>query len=257
MTRYVFTLFCVTAWTSFVDAEDSGSKPEGVDPMPAAVRIRIIEKDRTQVGSGTIIQSQPGYALVLTCAHIMDRAGDNALIEVDVFAEDQGRIFLGEIIGHHIDSDVGLISIRPATTLPAVAVDFSTAGIAKGDEVMSIGCNNGARPTRLHVCVRNVNLYLGADHLICATAPIHGRSGGGLFRPDGRLIGVCSAANRKEDHGLYAGRGAIQEMLERHDLTKIVQTSPATPTVRSTPQSRSNEPVRTATGDASADKAVR
>ncbi|MEZ6132610.1 MAG: serine protease [Planctomycetaceae bacterium] len=257
MAKYVFALFCVAASATSLAADDTVPIRHGADPMAAAVRIRITENQQSQVGSGTIIQSQPGYALVLTCAHIMDRAGDDALIEVDVFTNDEGRIFLGKIIGHHIDSDVGLISIRPRTTLPVATVDFSTAGIASGDPVMSIGCNNGARPSRLHVCVRDVNPYQGADNLTCACAPTHGRSGGGLFNQAGRLIGVCSAANRKLDHGLYAGRGAIREMLERHDLTSFVQGPGAGSKVRTASQSDSNPSVQTATGDQAADKAIR
>ncbi len=257
MTRFTIALLAVTSMAEFaLAADDSASAIDHSDPFAAAVRIRIIEGDKTQVGSGTIIQSTPGHALILTCAHIMDLAGDDAMIEVDVFAEDEGRIFLGEVVGHHIESDVGLITIRPKITLPFAAVDFSTEVIAKGDEVMSIGCNNGARPTRLHVSVRDVNLYVGADNLICAVAPTHGRSGGGLFNRHGRLIGVCSAANRKLNHGLYAGRGAIHDMLERHDLARLVQSTTESSKVRTASHSDSVPEVRTANGSDSDGKAV-
>ncbi|MEZ6062715.1 MAG: serine protease [Planctomycetaceae bacterium] len=253
MTRIVFALLAVAVPAGLFAADDLGSVPEQWNPMAATVRIRITESDRTQVGSGTIIQSSPGYALVLTCAHIMDRAGDDALVEVDVFGEDESRIYLGEIVGHHIDSDVGLITIRPMKVLPFAQVDLSSDEIAKGDPVMSIGCNNGARPTSQQISVRDVNLYLGADHLICAIAPIHGRSGGGLFDSAGRLIGVCSAANRKLDHGLYAGRGAIYEMLQRHDLVKLVQADQTISGVRTASQTSSEAPVRTAAGSKPSD----
>jgi len=250
MTRLALALLAVAALPASAFADDTGLEPDRSDLMAAAVRIRVIENESTQVGSGTIIQSEPGHALILTCAHIMDRAGNDALIEVDVFSNDEGRIFLGEIVGHHIDSDVGLISIRPKTMLPFASIDFSTQDIATGDEVMSIGCNHGARPTPMHVSVRDVNLYVGADHLICEKAPKYGRSGGGLFDRGGRLIGVCSAANRKLDHGLYAGRAAIHDMLERHDMFELVRAPLANAKVRTASHEGSPDaPVRTATGE--------
>ncbi|MEP4680434.1 MAG: thioredoxin, partial [Rhodopirellula bahusiensis] len=60
-------------------------------------------------------------------------------------------------------------------------------------------------------------------------APIDGRSGGGLFDDRGVLIGVCNAADYKSDLGIYTGPGSVHWQLERIQLGRLYQGSPAAP----------------------------
>jgi hypothetical protein len=69
--------------------------------------------------------------------------------------------------------------------------------------------------------VNFVNKYLGTPNLVVDGQPVDGRSGGGLFTADGRLIGVCNAADRQDDDGLYAALGAIRAELDRAGLDFI------------------------------------
>ncbi len=55
------------------------------------------------------------------------------------------------------------------------------------------------------------NRYLGPSNVEVALAPTQGRSGGGLFDAENRLIGVCFAADNDYDEGLYSGPDVVYE----------------------------------------------
>jgi hypothetical protein len=84
--------------------------------------------------------------------------------------------------------------------------------------VVSVGCSNGDKPTVLPLKITAVNRYSGSDNIEVAGMPAEGRSGGGLFTKDGRLIGVCSGADPHHNEGLYAGLKTVQGLLERCQL---------------------------------------
>ncbi len=189
--------------------------------MAASVRIRVSYDGKVQYGSGTIVQTRQGRSIVLTCAHIMDQAGDNPKVQVDLFDGDRSRTFEGSVIGHDIDSDVGLIAIATSSRLPVANLMKPVTSLEKGTPVYSIGCNNGARPTRETATLSAIDRYNGPNNLETNKAPEHGRSGGALFDASGRVIGVCSAADRKGNHGLYAGHKAIFDMLKAHRLLSV------------------------------------
>ena len=49
-----------------------------------------------------------------------------------------------------------------------------------------------------------------------------------MFDDAGRLIGVCNAADYKDDVGIYAGPGAVHWQLDRVNLTSLYQNNGAT-----------------------------
>jgi hypothetical protein len=73
-----------------------------------------------------------------------------------------------------------------------------------------------------------VNRYLGAANIEIAGAPAVGRSGGGLFDHQGRLIGVCNAACSQDDEGIYAGADVIYQQLARAGQAQLFSRSTAT-----------------------------
>lgn len=189
----------------------------------ASVRIRVSYDNKVQFGSGTVIQHRGGTAIILTCAHIMDQA-KNPKVEVDVFSGDRTRkprTVIGKVIGHHIKSDVGLISVKTKMRLSVAEVLPPGLKPKKGDRVYSYGCNNGKLPTLQQAKISAVNPYTGPNNLQTDRAPENGRSGGGLFTAAGQVVGVCSAADNKRNHGLYAGNQAIYEMLRKHKLLSV------------------------------------
>lgn len=189
--------------------------------MASSVRIRVTYNGKVQFGSGTIIHSRKGRTIILTCAHIMDQAGDNPKVQVDVYSGPRKQTFVGTIIGHDIKPDVGIISIPTSSRLPVVPVAVPSLKLKKLQRVFSIGCNNGKDPTHESAQLSGIDRYIGPNNLETNHAPEHGRSGGGLFDQKGRLIGVCSAADRKGNHGLYAGHRAIYDMLKKHKLLAV------------------------------------
>ena len=189
--------------------------------MAASVRIRVTFDGKTQFGTGTIVESRQGRSIILTCAHIMDLAGDNPKVQVDVFIQGKAKTFVGKVIGHNIKSDVGLIAIPTSSRLPYAPIVRPDLKLKTGSKVFSIGCNNGKDPTRENATLTAIDRYIGPNNVETNHAPENGRSGGGLFDSKGRIIGVCSAANYKQNTGLYAGNQAIYEMLKKHKLLSI------------------------------------
>jgi hypothetical protein len=71
--------------------------------------------------------------------------------------------------------------------------------------------------------VTGVNKFLGPPNLQVAGQPVSGRSGGGLFTIEGRVIGVCNAADPTDDEGLYAALGSIHAALDESQLSFLIQ----------------------------------
>ena len=77
-----------------------------------------------------------------------------------------------------------------------------------------------------------INRYVGPPSLEIHGHPVEGRSGGGLFTADGRIIGVCNAADTQEDRGIYAGPATIHYELKSINQERIYladASPPATP----------------------------
>jgi hypothetical protein len=100
-----------------------------------------------------------------------------------------------------------------------------------GDEVFSIGCNHGERPTVAPGRITAVNKYQGGENYTASPRPIDGRSGGGLFTVNGQFLGVCNAADPQEDEGLYAAIPRLAKLLDQHQLSFVYEsdTPPHTP----------------------------
>lgn len=72
----------------------------------------------------------------------------------------------------------------------------------------------------------------GRPFLITAKAPERGRSGGGLFLEDGRLVGVCVGRidiDHKAALGVFASGGSIHRLLREHDLDPLLALPHARP----------------------------
>jgi len=77
--------------------------------------------------------------------------------------------------------------------------------------------------------VTTLNKFLGPDSLMVAGEPVEGRSGGGLFSADGRLIGVCNAADKEDREGLYAALASIHGELDRRNLAFVYNATNTAP----------------------------
>ena len=190
-------------------------RPDNSNAVAARVRIRVQDNDRIHMGSGTIIHSEPGNTIVLTCAHLVDEVSPSAQVTIEVFADGTARRYRGKTLGHDIKSDVAVMALLSDQQFPSVPLASAANAPKTKDNVFSVGCGGGSIPTRENMQIVEINRYDGPANIECSTVPQQGRSGGALFNASGAVIGVCSAADAKLNEGLYAGPDAIFAMLRR------------------------------------------
>ncbi len=194
-----------------------------------SVRLRIEDADGHSCGSGTIIDARRGQALILTCGHIFRKSQGRGTIEVDLFGPTPATKIPGRLVVYDEQRDLGLVSIHAPGPVEVARVAPPGYRIAKGDPVVSVGCNHGADPTVRRSRIVSIDRYLGAPNLQIDDQPVEGRSGGGLFTPDGLVIGVCYAADPADREGLFAALGAIHAQLDESRLAFVYQDLPAMP----------------------------
>lgn len=197
----------------------------------ATVRLRVHDGHGYGAGTGTIIDTHGDEALVLTCGHLFRDSGGQGKIEVDLFVGGQTRTVLGQVIDYDADDrDIALVSIQPGFAVQPVQVVGSDDLVRNGQSAFSFGCDRGDDPSRRDTRITGINKYnqhLGVSNLEIAGAPIDGRSGGGLFDSQGRLIGVCNSADYKGDVGIYAGPGNVRWQLQRIGMVELLDRAPA------------------------------
>lgn len=224
--------------------------PSGATPtIPApdddrTFRPTVVVRRGTSQGSGTIIASVQGETLVLTAAHVVREAGPITVelhrynLGLERAASAQGawpRSVRAGLAAADRAADIAIVRIRGLGALPFVArLAAPRREPADGLIVTSIGIDLGTQftswPTRL-VNTRRLALNDGADErpfLVTARPPEHGRSGGGLFLPDGDLVGVCvgqvelSPGRRM---GVFSSWRSVHRLLDDHDLDEILTRS--------------------------------
>ncbi|QDT03723.1 Thioredoxin [Rubripirellula lacrimiformis] len=193
----------------------------------ATVRLRVHDGNGYGAGTGTIIDTHGEDALVLTCGHLFRDNDGKGKVEVDLFVGGEVRTVSGEVIDFDADSrDIALVAIRPGFAVQPVSVITTDQMPRNGQTMFSFGCDRGDDPSRRDTRITGINKYnqhLGASNIEIDGAPIDGRSGGGLFDAQGRLVGVCNAADYKNDVGIYAGPGSVQWQLDRVNLSHLYQ----------------------------------
>ncbi len=142
---------------------------------------------KTALGSGFIIDPD-GY--VVTNNHVVDNAS-----RVRVKLPD-GREFTATVVGTDAKTDLALLKIKAAKSLPAVKFGDSSR-IRPGDVVLAVGnpFGLGGSVTAGIVSARNRDIHAGPyDDFIQTDAAInHGNSGGPLFNVGGEVVGVNTA----------------------------------------------------------------
>jgi S1-C subfamily serine protease len=224
---------CV-AWTAEAPADTPARRP---DVVRATVQVR--NGDRR--GSGTVITSAPGETWILTAAHVVI---PTAALKVELHrfnlgysgARDTGltegggwpRLVPATLAASDPGGDVAILLVRGMTALPFVArLDPGAAEPAPGESLTSVGIDRSLHLTRWQAAIKgpaSIDIGRGGGprrFTVIARPPEHGRSGGGLFRPDGTVVGVCTG--RVEVHGsqragVFASVESIRRLLEEVGL---------------------------------------
>jgi hypothetical protein len=218
------------------------------------VRVTIDDADGKSKGTGTIIDSREGKALVLTCGHLFRTSHTSqgkGPIEISLFTPGPNGAELlttaeGTLIDYDLERDLALICFAPEgpVTIAPVAQPGSQMGV--GDPATAVGCAHGANPEAWATQITAIDRYQGTPNIEAAKAPVEGRSGGGLFNASGQLVGVCNAADPQRDEGLYAALPSIHAKLDALKLTFVYQTpslrTTAAAAAASTPTPIANSP---------------
>jgi serine protease Do len=148
--------------------------PAGVPPTQGRGSAFIIHKD--------------GY--ILTNNHVIDGAA-----EITVKLSD-GRSFPAKVVGQDAKTDLALLKIEAAGTLPVLPLGDSDA-LESGEPVMAIGNPFGLEQTVTTGIVSATGRVIGGgpyDDFIQTDAPINpGNSGGPLINAKGEAVGMNTA----------------------------------------------------------------
>jgi serine protease Do len=145
------------------------------------------EFKQRSLGSGFII-SPDGY--IFTNNHVVEQA-DKIIVKLS-----DGKEYEAKVIGKDAKTDIALIKIKPAGSLPVAEIGDSDK-LRVGDWVMAIGNPFGLEQTVTAGIVSAKGRVIGAgpyDNFIQTDASINpGNSGGPLFNMEGKVIGINTA----------------------------------------------------------------
>jgi thiol-disulfide isomerase/thioredoxin len=200
--------------------------------LSATVRLRVNDEKSNSYGTGTIIDSRSGQALVITCGHLFRDSKGQGPVSVEMFEVAAGGIrpagvVPAQLISYDLDRDIALVGIWPKGPVTVAPVAPKGSRIEDGDRVVNVGCSNGQDPTALATRVTSVDRYQNPLSIAAGGAPVEGRSGGGLFNAKGELIGVCFAADYDGNEGLYSALESIHDELTDRGLTDVFTPQPA------------------------------
>ena len=145
-------------------------------------------RNRQNVGSGVIIDSENGY--VLTNHHLLTGGG-----EVSVTLTD-GRVMDADVVGTDTDMDIALLKIPPANLVEIELGDSDELRV--GDFVLAMGSPFGLSATVTSGIVsalgrRGLGLDEYEDFIQTDAAINPGSSGGALINLRGELVGINTA----------------------------------------------------------------
>ena len=220
--------------------------------LSASVRIRVNDPTGLSTGTGTIIDTRDGEALILTCAHIFREIRGEGPVDLDLFLESGTVRVQGKCVDYDLENDLAFVkfTVPPNTLIRAVPLATQDTLFA-GQNLISVGCDGGAEPTirqhriiSLDRCSHSQNLF---HYIQVSGAPTLGRSGGGLFSDDGHLVGVCNTGDPNSNDGHFVPHSVVRSQMDRLGFTVVYQS----PSLSSQP-SRSSQASQTPVQQAAA-----
>jgi S1-C subfamily serine protease len=238
-------LVFVWAWITWGAAARCGEPARGPDVVRPTVQLRNGDKR----GSGTVIVSIPDQTWILTAAHVVANATElkvelhhfNFGSRVTGLTEGNGwpRLVPATVGSIDLDRDVALVRIKGMKALPFVARLDPVAGEpGRGEVFTSVGIDRGLHLTSWRTTIEGIALIdMGKGggkrpFTVTSHPPDHGRSGGGLFRADGAVLGVCTGHfdNKPgQTLGVFAAMESVRQMVYSQSLEAMVRRPDAQP----------------------------
>ncbi len=231
---------------SFEVPRASSSNESDPSWIASSVKLRVDDERGHSWGTGTIIDTRNGEALVLTCGHIFRESQGKGKTEVHLFNKNSNVRVFGQCLYFDLDLDLALVVVTPPCPVRAIPVAPASYQVRSGQQVLSVGCDGGADPTlRNHQILSTDRIGTPSDvptpfhYIQISGAPVGGRSGGGLFGEEGYLLGVCNTADPVANDGHFVPPHIIRHFLKQKNLSAVYE-SPSL--VDSNPISRSDDP---------------
>lgn len=205
-------------------------------------RPTLVLRNGSSRGTGTVVASEPDETLILTAAHVVAGAGAlqvelrpyNLGIEGDErqLAGDWPRLVAAERVAVDAAADVALVRVRGMVRLPYVARLVAGGSEPRpGDVLTSIGIDHATELIGWKTDVQGMALLdlaalsrrgdkgEGRPFIVTTKPSVSGRSGGGLFRSDGTIAGVCVG------HMQVEGRGVVGVFASAESIRRLVRES--------------------------------
>jgi S1-C subfamily serine protease len=201
-----------------------GEAPEAVRTGGARATVRLSDPGSEGVGTGVVVGVRDGEVYVLTAAHVVPRG---AKPRVEPFGGPGRKAELatdgGEVVFRVAEADLAMLR------LPAGGRDWAVARLAPkfdGKDGWVIGCDDGREPRVTAVAVGAKKLVRRAEGTSAFFwqadgESVPGRSGGPLFDPGGRLIGICSGTQGGKTY--FAHPDEIWAALKAHRLSWLLE----------------------------------
>ena len=199
-------------------------------PIASSVKLRVDDEGGHSWGTGTIIDTRNGEALILTCGHIFRESQGKGNIEVHLFNKNSSVRVYGHCLHYDLDLDLALVYFIPPCPVRAIPVAPAACLVRTGQQVLSVGCDGGADPTVRTHSILSTDRISRRDiptpfHFIqISGAPVGGRSGGGLFGEEGYLLGVCNTADPVANDGHFVPPHIIRHFLQQKNLSAVYET---------------------------------
>ena len=180
-----------------------------------------------------MIVSVPDATWILTASHVVDNANDlkvelhrfNFGSRITGLTEGGGwpRLVPATVAAIDRDGDVALVRIKGMKALPFVArLDPDAGEPTQGEVMTSVGIDRGLHLTSWRTRVEGTGMIdMGKGggkrpFTVTSHPPDHGRSGGGLFRGDGAVLGVCTGffENKPgQNLGAFAAMDSVRKLI--------------------------------------------
>ena len=195
--------------------------------LTSSVKLRIDAEKGHEWGTGTIIDTRGGEALILTCGHIFRESKGKGTIEIHLYGDNSTFRVPGTCLFYDLEIDLAFVVMTPPCPVRAIPIAPESHRIQPSQQAWSVGCDHGGNPTvRQHqvLSVDKISETGSSFHYVQVSgAPVGGRSGGGLFSAEGYLIGVCVTACPTVNDGHFVPPHVIRRVLDELKLAYIYQ----------------------------------